>query len=610
MCGIFGYIGPDDSASICIEGLKNLEYRGYDSSGIAGISNGNLLSCKEVGKIDALENAIQSLTPRMELAIAHTRWATHGIASKMNAHPQIDQNNTVAVVHNGIIENHHTLRKMLTSKGIVFHSDTDTEVIAQLIAYNYTDDIYKAVQKTIESLQGTWALAIIHKNHPDQIIAVSKEAPLVIAQDKDRAHTYVSSDPNAFSAKDLDIFYLEQNEVAVLKSGSVDVFDKANSPIMKSLERLGIENIISSKNGYEHYMLKEIYEQPEAVRNALKNRLKYEFGTVEFENFKFSPEELLRVKRILILACGSSYHAGLIASSLFESKARIPTQVEIASEFRYKNPIISSDTLVIAISQSGETLDTIISIREAKAKGAKILGICNVPNSTIVRESYSTLFLKAGPEISVCSTKAFTSQITVLSLFALYLARLHHMSKEEGQQFIEELCNLPDKITQVLQEQIKFQKAAEQFAHLDHFFFIGRHYMYPTSLEGSLKLKEIAYVNAVGYPAGEMKHGPLALVDEKLLTVLLCGNKLTYEKLLSNGMEVKSRNGPMLIFAPQNAIDIDTVSSNCIYLPIICDELAPVLYSVACQLFAYHIALVRKTDIDKPRNLAKSVTVE
>ena len=421
MCGIFGYIGPDNSASICIEGLKNLEYRGYDSSGIAGILEGDFFSCKEVGKIEVLEKAIENVSKRLDLAIAHTRWATHGVASKLNAHPHFDEKNTIAVVHNGIIENHHALRNMLSSEGITFSSDTDTEVVAQLIAHFYEDDIYSAVQKTVHLLQGSYSLAIIHINHPDQIIAVARETPLVIAQTKSREETFLSSDANALPAKELDVFFMKNDEIAVIKSKTVDVFDTNSNKIVKSLERLGLENTSISKKGYEHFMLKEIFEQPESIKQALNGRLKYDMGTVEFENVHFSLQELLSVKRILILACGSSYHAGAIAASLFENQARIPTHVEIASQFRYKNPIISPDTLVIAISQSGETLDTMGAIREAKAKGAKILGICNVPNSSLTREADSIIFFKSTDLRSAFVQQKLSQARSLFSLSLFFL---------------------------------------------------------------------------------------------------------------------------------------------------------------------------------------------
>ena len=610
MCGIFGYIGPRNPTSVCLSGLKSLEYRGYDSAGIAGIHQGQLFSCKEVGKIFALQNAVDEQKIFLELAIAHTRWATHGKATKENAHPHFDQNNSVAVVHNGIIENHSSLRTMLQEKGIKFQSDTDTEVIAQLIACFYEGDLLCAVQNSLNLLRGFWGLAIIHKNHPGQIIATARENPIAIGFNKTSLEAFVSSDANAFNEKELDVMFLRDNEIAILTPQAVNVLDHAFCPIVKNTEKLALENNAISKNGFDHFMLKEIFDQPQTIQQALHNRFINDFGTAEFENLTFSPSDLSSVKRILILACGTSWHAGQIAASLLEDKARIPTQAEIASEFRYRNPIISQDTLVIAISQSGETLDTIAAVREVKSKGAKVLGVCNVRNSTLTREADCTLYLRAGPEISVCSTKAFTSQITVLSLFTLLMARLRHMSKEEGQTFLTELQNLPDLIETVLRQKEQIRKLAKKYAKYNSFFFLGRQYMHTTSLEAALKLKEISYINAQGYPAGEMKHGPIALADSQLVVVGMCGNNHTLEKMISNLSEVKARGAPVIAIAPVGTPEIDKVADDILYLPPLCDELACIPYTVASQLFAYYIALERGTDIDQPRNLAKSVTVE
>jgi glucosamine--fructose-6-phosphate aminotransferase (isomerizing) len=610
MCGIFGYIGPRNSAKICIDGLKHLEYRGYDSAGIAGIEEGKLKSCKEAGKIQVLEQALSTEPLRLDLAIAHTRWATHGKPTKDNAHPHFDEQRTLAVVHNGIIENHHILRQMLKDKGVTFESDTDTEVIAQLISHYYEGDFLAAVQKALSLLKGFWGIAVIHKDHPDQIIAAARENPIAIALNSARSEAMVSSDANAFTGENLDVLFLHNDEVAVVSCSGVQVFNQSAALIDKPTERLGIENYTLSKNGFEHFMLKEIFEQPFTIQQAMHNRFIQDFGTTEFENLKFTSKELLSVKRILILACGTSWHAGCIAASLLEDIARIPTQAEIASEFRYRNPIVSEDTLVIAISQSGETLDTIAAVREVKNKGAKVLGICNVRNSTLTREADSCLFLRAGPEISVCSTKAFTSQITILSLLTLLMARLRHMSKEDGQTFLSELQNLPDCVHAVLQQKEEIQKIAQKYAAFEHFFFLGRHYMYTASLEAALKLKEISYLNAVGYPAGEMKHGPIALVNPELAVIGMCGNQRTYEKMLSNLMEIKSRGAPIIAFAPEGSAQIEQIATDVVYLPPVCDELAAIPYSVASQLLAYYIALERGTDIDQPRNLAKSVTVE
>lgn len=610
MCGIFCYIGPRNSAEVCIDGLKRLEYRGYDSAGIAGVYMGQIFSQKQIGKIQALKQVLDEEPLPLDLAISHTRWATHGKPTKENAHPQFDETRSIAVVHNGIIENHAALRKMLQEKGISFRSDTDTEVIAQLIAHFYEGDLLVAVQKSLAILQGFWGIAVIHKDHPEHIIAAAREAPIAIGVSSRRHEAYISSDANAFQSQDLDVLFLHNDEIAVVSKEKVEVFDQTATPIHKEMKRIEFESNAITKNGFDHFMLKEICEQPQTIQQAFHGRFIEDFGTAEFEQFALSSKELLSVRRILILACGTSWHAGCIAASLLEDIARIPTQAEIASEFRYKNPIVSEDTLVIAISQSGETLDTMAAVREVKAKGAKVIGICNVRNSTLTREADATIFLRAGPEVSVCSTKAFTSQLTVLSLFTLLMARLRHMNKEEGHHFLTELKRLPTVVEYVLRQKETIESFAKKYACFEKFFFLGRHYMYPTSLEGALKLKEISYLNAVGYPAGEMKHGPIALIDSHLAVIGMCGNKRTYEKMLSNLMEVKTRGGVLLAFAPESAEEINKIADDVLYLPEICDELACVPYTVANQLLAYYIAKERGTEIDQPRNLAKSVTVE
>ncbi|WP_194847505.1 glutamine--fructose-6-phosphate transaminase (isomerizing) [Candidatus Neptunochlamydia vexilliferae] len=614
MCGIFGYIrSPKElrsSVDVCIDGLKLLEYRGYDSSGIAGMIDGKIRACKRAGKVGALEEAVTEENLELESAIAHTRWATHGIPNQENAHPHLDQEETLAIVHNGIIENHHAIREKLIQKGVQFSSDTDTEVIAALISHYYQGNLRTAVQKALRELHGSFALAIIHKDHPNEIIGASRESPLVVGMDPKTGEAYLSSDANSFNGKVLDVLYLKDDEVVLLKHNSFTLYNTHGRKVEKKLTTVAFENTSVSKNGYDHYMLKEIFEQPQTVQQAMAGRLCEEFGKAELEGLKLSDQKLQSVNRILILACGSSWHAGSIAASQFEHLARIPTEVEIASEFRYTNPIISEDTLVIAISQSGETADTIAAVREAKAKGAKVVALCNVDHSTLVRETDSFLFLRAGPEVSVCSTKAFTSQLTVLSLLCLHMARLRHLSEEEGQQFIKELKHLPHKITQVLAQGSQIEAYAEKYASFEHFFFMGRRYMYPTSLEAALKLKEISYLNANGYPAGEMKHGPIALVNPDLAVIGLCGNLQTFDKMMSNLMEIKARGGSILAFAPKGKEEVLTITNDVLWIPKVIDPLASIPYSVAGQLFAYYVAKIQGTDIDQPRNLAKSVTVE
>ncbi len=610
MCGIFGYIGEGDAAEICINGLKSLEYRGYDSAGLAGIIEGKIHHCKKEGKVEALQKEWLSQSSYLPIAIAHTRWATHGKPSSKNAHPQFDATHSVAVVHNGIIENHFELKEILRSKGVLFSSDTDTEVIAQLIQDFYKGDLIEAVRKTLSLLKGFWAIAVIHKNHPTEIIAAAKENPIAVAYSSQSQEAFIASDASAFHAQGVDVHFLKSHEMARVRKEGIEIFDEHAVLVLRASEKHIVDQEPISKNGYAHYMLKEIFDQPHTIQQALQGRLAQDFGTAEFEELSLGAKDLHAVKRIIILGCGTSWHAGCIAALMLEDMARIPTQAEIASEFRYKNPIISEDTLVIAVSQSGETLDTIAAVREVKAKGAKVISLCNVRGSTLSRESDSTLMLKAGPEVSVCSTKAFTSQLVVLALFSLLMARLRHMDKEQGQSFVQKLKELPEKVEKVLRLESKIALLAKKYAHFEHFFFLGRHYMFIASLEGALKLKEISYLHAIAYPAGEMKHGPIALVDSKLLTVALLGNKRTQDKMLSNLMEVKARGGPILALSLEGMESIFQVADDVLVMPDIDDALSSIPSSIVCQLFAYYIARERGTEIDQPRNLAKSVTVE
>ncbi len=608
MCGIFGYIGSKDVVGVTLKGLKKMEYRGYDSAGIAGVIGSRAICYKDVGKIAGLKQLIKDKTFTPKATIAHTRWATHGKPSPVNAHPHFDQGHSLAVVHNGIIENHDILRKKLEKKGVIFDSETDSEVIAQLIADCYTGDILKAMQQTIALLEGAFAIAIIHKDFPNQIFIAAHESPLVIGLGK--KEIFVASDVNAFIQHTRDVVYLSHSEMGVIKKNSLEVYDMQLNKVIKEQHRIkrALEEV--SKGSFEHFTLKEIFEQPKSLERTLFSRFLEEYGTAKFENFSFDVNYLHSVSRILILACGTSWHAGYVSAYLLEDIAGIPVQVEISSEFRYKNSIVQENTLVIAISQSGETADTIAAMRELKAKGAKILGVCNVEESTIAREADNVLFLCAGPEIGVCSTKAFTSQVAILALFTLFMARMRHMSKHDGQILIQKMKELPDQVQDVLDRADQIKKMAKKYAHFNNIFFLGRRYMFPASLEAALKLKEISYINAQGYPAGEMKHGPIALIDENCPTVALCADKMTYSKILNNLMEVKARKGPVIVFAEQGSQGLEKIADDIFYLPLVIDELASIPTSVAMQLFAYYVAKERGTEIDQPRNLAKSVTVE
>ncbi len=608
MCGIFCYLGGKEALEVAISGLKRLEYRGYDSSGIAALKGNVILSTKAIGKVDvmALQARQVEAFKDVDVIIAQTRWATHGVPSKENAHPHLDQAHTLAVVHNGIIENHSFLKEELQSKGVVFQSDTDTEVIAQLISHCYEGDLLQTLSKVLPRLKGSYAVALIHQDYPGQIFAFTYAMPLVFGFGN--SQTFIASDPHAFAGLASEMFFLSDREIAVAQKGSYAVYDMNLKPVAKELRTLVHKAENLSKGDFEHYTIKEIFEQPQTVKAASLSRMLEEYGTAHFDELNL--DELVNVERILILACGTSLHAGYIAAYMLEERARIPTQVEISSEFRYKNPIISPQTLVIAISQSGETADTLAAMRELKAKGAKVIAICNVQESSIAREADHCIFLRAGPEIGVCSTKAFTSQVIVLALFALMLGRMRHMTKEQGLQFLSALKDLPEQVKEVLKKADRIEMLAKKYAHFENFFYIGRHYGYPCSLEGALKLKEIAYINANGYAAGEMKHGPIALIGPQTPTVAFCCNHALLDKMMSNVMEVKARSGLVIAVAQEGNTEIEKVADEVIFVPSTVDELEVILGSIALQLFAYYVALERGAEIDQPRNLAKSVTVE
>jgi len=604
MCGISGYLGKRDAIPLVMEGIRWLEYRGYDSAGIAAISKNQLYIEKRVGKVGELERALKPFP--CHIAIAHTRWATHGKPSRVNAHPHTDVSKSVAVVHNGIIENHEQVRRFLEEKGVTFVSETDTEVIAQLIGHLYKGSILEAVQGALANLEGAFAIAVIHKNHPEQMIAAAKESPLAVGIAQDGV--FLSSDARTFMKYTRKVIYLQAAEVASITENSVQVYDVASQPINKQIEELTQEYDASSKGEFTHFMLKEIHEQKQSIVNALLSRYSLENGSSTLDELDHL--DLKSVERIVILACGTSYHAGLICSYMLEELARIPTEVEVSSEYRYRNPIIRPNTLVLAISQSGETADTLAACQELKEKGAKIIGICNVQGSTLSRKVDGSLFLRAGPEIGVASTKAFTSQLVVLFLFTIKMARMRAMSQSDGERYLKELVALPQKVVETLAQEPEIKRIAKEYSRYNNFFFLGRRYMFPTALEGALKLKEIAYINANGYAAGEMKHGPIALIDPSCPTVAYCGDQFTLAKLESNLREVRARSGRILSIAPKGADLIEAVSDEIIWVPPTIDELSPILSTIVSQLFAYHVAACRGTEIDQPRNLAKSVTVE
>ncbi|MCX6989679.1 MAG: glutamine--fructose-6-phosphate transaminase (isomerizing) [Chlamydiae bacterium] len=613
MCGIFGYIGKGNATALCLEGLKKLEYRGYDSSGIAGVENHKIFVGKELGKITALEKALSGQDHSFSAAIAHTRWATHGKPSKENAHPHLDQHKTVAVVHNGVIENYAALRdRLIQESQTIFSSETDTEVIAQLIAECYEGDFFQAVLKTVKALEGSFAIAVIHKDHPDQMIVVAEKSPLVIGFSPTTKEVFVASDPNALSGRELEVYYLTDGELAILHKDTAPLFfSREGNPSKKHGITQTLSQTAISKGQYPHFMLKEIFEQVLTVKQAMKDRFDEKNQTAYFEEFSFDPEELKKIQSIIIVACGTSYHAACIAAYLFESAAHIETRVEIASEYRYKYPIVKDNTLVLALSQSGETADTIAAVRHVKGKNAKVIALCNVPHSTISREADATILLHAGSEVAVASTKTFTSQVTILYLLTLLLARQRGMSPEEGRLFYRRLYELPDQIIEILNRASEIQALAKKYSKFESFFFLGRGILFPTALEAALKIKEIAYINAQGYPAGEMKHGPIALLTPKVPALVFCANDALQSKIMSNLMESKARGAPILVFGwKEFEKEIMPVADDVFWIPKTSDELACIPLTVATQLFAYYVALDLGAEIDQPRNLAKSVTVE
>lgn len=608
MCGIFGYVGLANGLTIVLNGLKKLEYRGYDSAGIVGLKDGKFLYCKEVGKLEVLERAVKKKNWVFDMALGHTRWATHGVPTMENAHPQFDTDHTLAIVHNGIIENYEELRRKLILNGSVFTSDTDTEVVAHLLALNYNGNMLEAIRSTIAMLEGTYAVVVMHRDYPFHLFGFANRSPLVLGIGNNES--FIASDSLAFAQHTRKAIFLNDGEIAMITPGKAVVHDSSLYRVEKQIVQLDATREVHTKGQYEHYTLKEIFQQPEAIRNALSSRFLEEQGSVVFQEAALEPSFLLGIERVLILACGTSYHSGMIAGYLLEDLAAVPAHVEIASEYRARNPVVLPNTLVVAISQSGETADTLQAVREVQEKGAKVLAICNVEESTLVREADASIFLRAGPEVGVCSTKAYTSQVVVLAMLTLMLGRIRHISQKQGVEFLNELWKLPDMVRQVLNCSEEIALLAKKYAHYDDMFFIGRNYMYPTSLEGALKLKEISYINANGYAAGEMKHGPIALLNEKVPVVALCCNKSTYSKTISNLMECKSRGAPLIAIAEIGSEMLEGIPDDIIWVPRTLDGLATIPATVATQLLAYYIAKERGTDIDQPKNLAKSVTVE
>ncbi len=610
MCGIVGYIGSKQAYPILLEGLKRLEYRGYDSAGIAlqQDHDGRLLVIKTKGRIVALEGQVAGHDTTSTLGIAHTRWATHGAPNDVNAHPHTDMSGKLAVVHNGIIENWSALRQLLEQEGVTFKSDTDTEVLAHLFARHYKGDLEKAVQDGLREVRGAYGIAVIHADEPDVLVAARNGSPLIIGVGEQEY--IVASDASAIIEHTTNVIYLEDRELATIRREGIRTSTVDAVPTHKEVQQVEWSLQQIEKKGYEHFMLKEIMEQPESLADTVRGRLDLEAGEVVLGGIRDVAKQLTHARRVVLVACGTAWHAALVGEYLFEDLARIPTEVDYASEFRYRNPIIDEGTIVVAISQSGETADTLAAVREAKLKGALALGIVNVVGSTIARETDAGVYLHCGPEIGVASTKAFTSQLEVLVMMAMFLGRRKHLAPFQAREIIKHLQQIPAQVQHVLKLERQIQEAAALYKGAPNWLYLGRGYNYPVALEGALKLKEISYVHAEGLPAAEMKHGPIALITEGMPVVFLANKGLQYDKVLSNMEEVRSRGGHIIAVATEGDTGIQRLAKHVFYVPDVPEPFQPILNVVPLQMLAYHVAVMRGCAVDKPRNLAKSVTVE
>jgi glucosamine--fructose-6-phosphate aminotransferase (isomerizing) len=608
MCGIIGYIGPRQATPLLIEGLRRMEYRGYDSAGVA-VWDGEAIEVRRAaGKIAKLDAAIAADPVDGMVGIGHTRWATHGAPNERNAHPHLSADGSVAVVHNGIIENASVLRGALQDLGYVFRSDTDTEVIAHLVQELFDGSLEEAVIHALRKIEGTYGIAVISSRDPGKIVAARKGSPLLIGVGI--GENFLASDASAILAHTRQVVYLDDGDVAVIERDSYRVIDLNAMPLPRDVDRIDWDLAEIERGGYAHFMLKEIFEQPQSVENTMRGRLMLEDGTAKLGGLNLSHEDLLRIDNIIITACGTSWHSALIGELLIEELARIPVEVEYASEFRYRNPIVTERTLCIVMSQSGETADTLAAMREAKRRGARTLGLVNVVGSTIAREDDGGVYLHAGPEIGVASTKAFTSQVVALALFTLKLARKRDLSVVRGREIAQALHALPAQIQEVLDRAPAVEAIAERFKDATNFLYLGRGFNFPAALEGALKLKEISYIHAEGYPAAEMKHGPIALIDEHMPVVFIAPHDAVFDKIVSNIQEVKARNGTTIVITSRDEPALRGLIDHEIRIPETLDMLMPILASVPLQLLAYYIAVKRGAHVDQPRNLAKSVTVE
>jgi glucosamine--fructose-6-phosphate aminotransferase (isomerizing) len=603
MCGIIGYIGQKPAFPILLSGLKRLEYRGYDSYGFCVLDEENTpFLYKRVGKISEAGNELLNLKINGNVGQAHTRWATTGRVTKENAHPHWDCQKNFFLVHNGIIENYQEIKNRLIKEGHKFNSETDTEVLCHLIEKYFQGNLEEAVRMALRDVRGTYGIVVMSKKDPKKIVAAKLSSPIILGINNDEF--LVASDPAALITRTRQIINLDDNEIAVLKPDNFFILKE------KPLETIEWTPEEAEKGGYPHFMLKEIMEQPESLRNSQRGRIILEEGLAKLGGLESVKEKLRKIERLIIVACGTAYHAGLVGEYMLEEYARIPIEAEIASEFRYKKPILDKKTAVLAISQSGETADTLAAIKELKEKGVMALGIVNVVGSSIARETEAGVYNHAGPEIGVASTKALTSQLEILALLTLFLGRQREMSLVIGQRIAKEILKIPDLVKEVLENSSQIEKLAKKYKDYSNFLFIGRKYNFPIALEGALKLKEIAYVNAQGYGAGEMKHGPIALIDENFPTLAICSSDSVYDKMISNIEEIKARKGKVIAIATEGNEEIKNLVDDVIYIPKTLEMLTPILSVIPLQLFAYYSGIIRGFDVDKPRNLAKSVTVE
>ncbi|HEX5269017.1 MAG TPA: glutamine--fructose-6-phosphate transaminase (isomerizing) [Gemmataceae bacterium] len=609
MCGIVGYVGEREAEPTLLDGLRRLEYRGYDSSGLAVLDDGRLQVRKRAGRIAGLVQLLRDRPVTGHTGISHTRWATHGPANDANAHPHVSADGAVAVVHNGVIENYAALKRQLEADGVTFKSATDTEVIAQLIARQLDGcDLVEAVGRTLPLLKGTYGLAVVSPRFPGQVVGARLGSPLVVGVGD--GENFLASDAGALTGKTDRVVYLEDGQMCVLTPQEWHILDADRARVDACVTPIDWAVEDADRGTFAHYMLKEIYEQPEALENAMRGRLNDADASAHFGGLNLSARQIRRADRIILTACGTSYHAALVGEYLIEEFARMPVEVEYASEFRYRNPPIDRNTIVIAITQSGETADTLAALRESKRKGHPTLAICNVVGSTIAREADGGVYLHAGPEIGVASTKAFTSQVTVLTLLALYLGRMRHLSSLQGGRMIREMRAMPDALRRALHCHDEVRGIAERYYQASNCLYLGRQYLYPVALEGALKLKEISYIHAEGYPAAEMKHGPIALVDRETPSVFLLTRGSVFDKVMSNVEEIKARGGPVIAVATEGDDEAASRADEVLSVPDVPEYLQPLVTAVPLQLLAYHVALLRGCDVDKPRNLAKSVTVE